>query len=128
MTIQLVNKLSSLSFAETKHSRFFRFPFRYYVMIFSAFSGAFMFASRCVINVALLAMVSSAKSNSTHLMVSSLLTFILFNQTCPILIGYFYHSLSLSYYRHSVCHLRMKQAKFPPIQHLHSIGTKHNKE
>lgn len=41
-------------------------PFRYYVMMLSTLSGAFMFASRCVINVALLAMVSSANSTVSN--------------------------------------------------------------
>lgn len=57
MTIQLLDKL---------WPQFLRFPFRYYVMFLSSISGAFMFASRCVINVAILAMVTTQVSPRTN--------------------------------------------------------------
>ena len=56
MTIQLFDKI---------WPQFLRFPFRYYVMLISALSAAFMFAARCVINVAILAMVTTPSQVSS---------------------------------------------------------------
>lgn len=54
----------------TEHQSWLGLHFRYYVLLITSASTAFMFASRCVINVAILAMVK-VESNSTLIMPAS---------------------------------------------------------
>lgn len=52
-------------------SKFFSLPFRYYVMLMSFISSILMYASRCVVNFAILAMVNDSYNDDLEYKIES---------------------------------------------------------